>query len=64
MLDDELIERWRLEQFTRMGFSLAQITWLMFWRVDLHEAERLIRRECPTDLAMRILEPVDVLVAV
>jgi hypothetical protein len=50
------VERWRTAELMRVGFpgddavALAART-----DVDLHEAIELVRRGCPTELAIRIL---------
>jgi hypothetical protein len=50
------VERWRTAELMRVGFpgddavALAART-----DVDLHEAIELVRRGCPTELAVRIL---------
>ena len=52
----ERVERWRTSELMRVGFpgddavALAART-----DVDLHEAIELVKRGCPTDVAIRIL---------
>lgn len=57
--DDVLVERWRLEQFERMGFGHSASSLLHEWQVDLHEAQDLIAKGCPPHVAIQILCPAD-----
>lgn len=57
--EDERVELWNLEAFTRMGFDGTQTANLLSWGTDAHEVEKLIARGCPTDLALLILQPDD-----
>lgn len=56
------IELWHLDFFLRLGFSGDQISVLLSWRVDPHDALRLLYRDgertvCTHEQAMRILAP-------
>jgi len=46
---------WRDEQFTAMGFGLAQSALLACSKADLHDARELVKRGCPLHLAFDIL---------
>jgi hypothetical protein len=54
--ETERVERWRTAELMRVGFpgddAVALASRL---DVDLHEAIELVRRGCPTELAVRIL---------
>ena len=52
----ELIQAWRAEALERAGYpreAAAELAARV--DIDLHRAEDLVRRGCPTDLALRIL---------
>ena len=52
----ERIERWRMEELERAGYSLEAAGSLARRHdIDLHEATELIARGCPPELALRIL---------
>ena len=53
------VERWRLEQFEKMGFGRSASILLTEWGTDLQKARDLIGKGCPPNLAMRILRPLD-----
>jgi hypothetical protein len=57
--EDARIDGWKLEYFERLGFDEPQQTTLLAWRIDPHDAEDLVKRECPPDLVLRILQPDD-----
>jgi len=59
-VEETRVERWRIEQFQRMGFSGSAAILLHEWQVDLHIASDLIERGCLPHVAMRILRPLDV----
>lgn len=48
--------RWRFDVLLRAGFGVEQAAVLAAnVEVDLHAAEDLLRRGCPSDTALRIL---------
>ncbi len=52
----ERIERWRLEELLRAGYSpdgAAALAGRL--DIDLHEAVALLERGCPAEVALRIL---------
>jgi hypothetical protein len=52
----ERIEHWRAEALERAGYDPSAAAMLaMRHDVDLHEAEELLARGCPPELALRIL---------
>jgi hypothetical protein len=54
------VARWRREQLAQAGFSLplaARVATDV--RYDLHALIELVERGCPTELAARILAPLD-----
>jgi hypothetical protein len=52
----ERIEHWRAEALERAGYDPTTAAMLaMRHEVDLHEAEALLERGCPPELALRIL---------
>jgi len=55
--DDERMSvlRWRQDRFIAMGFGLANSASLAGSDADPHDAERLLARGCPVDLAAEIL---------
>jgi hypothetical protein len=54
--ETERVERWRTAELMRVGFPGDDAVALAVRTdVDLHEAIQLIKRGCPTDLAVRIL---------
>jgi hypothetical protein len=55
--DDETtnVERWRLEELERAGYSVAAAVLIASQDVDLHTAARLLARGCDEDTALRIL---------
>jgi hypothetical protein len=54
--ETERVERWRTAELIRVGFPGDDAVALAVRTdVDLHEAIQLIKRGCPTDLAVRIL---------
>jgi len=58
-MHDVSVERWRIEQFQRMGFTGSAAVLLHEWRTDLHQAADLIGSGCPPHTAMRILRPLE-----
>jgi hypothetical protein len=57
-IHDEMqrIERWRVEELERAGYSVEQALALASRHdVDLHLAADLLRKGCSADLAVRIL---------
>lgn len=57
--EDQRVESWNLEQFTRQEFDSAQAQALFSWGIDPHDSAKLIEMGCPHDTAMRILCPLD-----
>jgi hypothetical protein len=58
IIDEELerIERWRVEELERAGYTADQALALGTRHdVDLHQAADILRRGCPPDLAIQIL---------
>jgi hypothetical protein len=54
--DEELlVQGWRFEQFSELGFELTQVAQLAFSAVDLNVARRMIRGGCTPALAANIL---------
>jgi hypothetical protein len=54
--ENERIERWRLEELIRAGYSVTAAELLaVATEVDLHIATELLERGCSPDLAVRIL---------
>jgi hypothetical protein len=54
--ESERVERWRTAELMRVGFPGDDAVALAArFDVDLHEAIELVRRGCPTELAIRIL---------
>ena len=52
----ERVERWRTSELMRAGFPGDDAVVLAArFDVDLHDAIALVRRGCPVDLAIRIL---------
>jgi hypothetical protein len=52
----ELVRSWRMEELERAGYTLADAEQLAdLTYVDLHLATGLLRRGCPSELALRIL---------
>ncbi len=48
--------RWRFDVLLRVGFDIEQAAVVAAnVEIDLHAAEDLLRRGCPSDLALRIL---------
>jgi hypothetical protein len=63
--EEELVDRWKIEQLDRLGFDIADINALLIWRVDMHDVWRLMGSperptRCTHAQAMRILRPLDV----
>ncbi|GIV03678.1 MAG: hypothetical protein KatS3mg015_2508 [Fimbriimonadales bacterium] len=55
--DEEIILSWEEEQLRALGFNSWQAQALADAGVSWHEAERLIRRGCPPELALDLLLP-------
>jgi hypothetical protein len=49
------VHGWRFEQFTALGFSLAQVAQLVYSSVDLNTARKMISGGCSPKIAARIL---------
>lgn len=49
------VELWRRRRFLELGFDKGQAQLLAMGGIDWHEAERLVKRDCPVDLAFRLL---------
>jgi hypothetical protein len=50
-----LVNGWRFEQFSALGFDLAQVAALVYSGVDLNVARRLIGSGCHPAIAAKIL---------
>ena len=54
--EDECVLMWRLEQLASSGFSgVTLLALALRFDVDIHAADALVRRGCPTQTALRIL---------
>lgn len=53
---DQETERWRIDQFIKQGFDETQISIFLLDRVDHHDSERLLKKDCPHDLVVKILK--------
>ncbi len=53
--EEQLVLRWRREQFSRLGFDTVDSRLLAESQADLGQARRLSRGGCPLDVAFRIL---------
>ncbi len=53
--EDQLVLRWRREQFSRLGFDPVDSRLLAESEADLGQARGLCRTGCPLDVAFRIL---------
>lgn len=52
----ELVLSWRMGELERAGYAAAEARQLAeLGHVDLHQATSLLRRGCPSELALRIL---------
>lgn len=56
--DEYLISR--QEGFSRLGFDAAHALMLAESRVDIHDAQELVRQDCPPDVAFDILREFEV----
>jgi hypothetical protein len=54
-VEDDLVTRWRLEQFSFLGFEFVEARLLADSGADLHCARKLVAAGCPLTLALRIL---------
>lgn len=62
--EGQRIERWHTERFIELGFDFSEREMLLAWKIDPHDAEKLLRRNgqptsCTTAQALRILQPLD-----
>ncbi|GIV03965.1 MAG: hypothetical protein KatS3mg015_2795 [Fimbriimonadales bacterium] len=55
--DEEITISWDEEQLRALGFNEFQARALADAGISWHEAERLIRRGCPLELALDLLLP-------
>ncbi len=53
--EERRVLRWRLEQFTRLGFTLTAAAMLATDKADLALARKLVARGCPLATACEIL---------
>ena len=54
------IAAWRRQRLLRAGFNPDLATWVAFdCAFDLHAVIELVERGCPSDLAVRILTPME-----
>ncbi len=51
------LESHRIRQYARLGFSLDDALVAIAQGIDWHDAERLVDRGCPPELALAILAP-------
>jgi hypothetical protein len=63
-LEEEMVDRWKIEQLEALGFEIPAINALLLWRVDLHDVWRLMGSRpgatpCTHEQALRILRPLD-----
>jgi hypothetical protein len=52
------LESHRIRQYQRLGFSLEDALMAIGQGIDWHDADRLLSRGCPPELALAILAPV------
>lgn len=62
--DDVAVDKWRLDEFTELGFSEPEIACLLNWQTSPADARHLLwragrRTDCTHDQALRILQPLD-----
>jgi len=56
LTEEELVESWRLRQLLDAGYSIRDAEKLARSpEVDLHQAVELVKRDCPPEIAARIL---------
>jgi tRNA(His) 5'-end guanylyltransferase len=53
--EEELVSKWRLDQFLTLGFSDENACLLAESDVDLNRARSLVAAECPLTVALQIL---------
>ena len=53
--EDERVTRWRLDQFSALGFSIDDAWLLSISEADLGTARSLAEAGCPLQLALQIL---------
>jgi hypothetical protein len=53
--EDERVARWRLDQFSALGFSIEDAWTLSISEADLGTARSLAEAGCPLQLALQIL---------
>jgi len=53
--EEDLVARWRLEQFSLLGFDVVDGVLLANSDADLHRARKLVADGCPLSTAKRIL---------
>jgi hypothetical protein len=53
--EEVVVEQWRIEQFTRQGFSGEQITTLIYDGVNHHDTENLLAGGCDHATVISIL---------
>lgn len=52
----DVVREWRLKQLVRAGYADEDATQIVFYLdVDLHQATALVRRGCPSSIAVEIL---------
>lgn len=52
--EDLMVMRWRIERLLTLGYEFGRAASLAMSQVDVHDLERLIRKGCPRDTAVRI----------
>ena len=54
--EDECVRCWRMDELIRAGYEVVDATEIAFHLdVDLHDAAALVRRGCPSALAVQIV---------
>jgi hypothetical protein len=51
------VETYQIRQYERLGFSHDDALLAISQKIDWHDVEDLLRRGCPSDLALAILAP-------
>jgi hypothetical protein len=51
------VEMYKISQYDRLGFPLADALTAVEQGIDWHDAERLLSRGCSPELALAILAP-------
>ena len=51
------VETYKIAQYERLGFSFEDALMAIDQKIDWHDAEHLLSRGCPPELALAILAP-------